>query len=344
MNHSAPLRVGLVGCGMHGNALAQAVIRSDQLQLVACADPDGTAAWRVASLANEVNTFDSVEALLSASDVDAVIVATPHHLLGPVALTAIADGKHVMAEKPMALDEREGRQIETAAATADVNYMPGYSFRFSMASYVQDLLAQGVVGEIQAVTGSIGTGPMNRGWLASRETGGGPLLYVGCHLIDLLLWFLGDEPVSVYADVRRREDTGTDASSAIQIGFAKGALAQFLVTQSAASFFYDLHILGRSGSIALRGRNFLQFEVEVLSNTIGAFKEPTIIRPQVRRDNISMMLVPELEEFTRSIHEQRPPSITAADGCQVLRILDAVVDSERSGQAIRMDSPVFVAR
>jgi predicted dehydrogenase len=303
MSHSAPLRVGLVGCGMHGNALAQAVVRADALHLVACADPDATAAWRTASLANDVSMFDSAEALLSGSEVDAVIIATPHHLLGQVALTAMANGKHVMAEKPMALDEAEARQIESVAGSTGVTYMPGYSFRFSMARYVHDLLILGVAGEIQSISASIGTGPMNRGWIAGRETGGGPLLYVGCHLIDLALWFVGDEPASVYADVRRRPDSGTEATSAIQLGFAAGAMAQFLVTQSAASFFYDMHILGRSGSVALRGRNFLQFEVEVHSNVVEAFKEPTIIRPQIRRDNISMMLVPELEEFARSIRE-----------------------------------------
>jgi phthalate 4,5-cis-dihydrodiol dehydrogenase len=343
MSHSAPLRIGLVGCGRQGNALAQAIVRAEAVHLVACADPDVTAAWRAASLASEVCTFDSVEALLSGSEVDAVLIATPHHLLGPVALAAIASGKHVMAEKPMALAEYEARQIESAADVAGITYMPGYSFRFSMASFVHDLLTQGAVGEIQSITGSIGHGPMS-GWLAVRETGGGPLLYVGTHLIDLALWFVSDEPVSVYADVRRDPESGTDATTALQLGFAAGVAAQFLVTQRAASFFYELHIIGNSGEIALRGHNFLQFEIEVLSNVVHAFKEPTIIRPQIQRDNISMMLVPELQEFASSIRDQRPPAITAADGRRVLRILDAVLESERSGRAIAMDSPFPVAR
>jgi predicted dehydrogenase len=337
------LRVGLVGCGNHGSALAQAIVRTDVLRLVACADPDVQAVDRTVALTRDVAGHASLEALLASSAVDAVIIATPHHLLAPLALASIRAGKHTFVEKPLALNEEEAKEIEFAAASADVTCMAGYSFRFSMASYVRDLVDQGVVGEIQALTGAIGTGPMDRGWLATPETGGGPLLYVGCHLIDLLFWFVGDEPVSVYADVRRRADSGTDASSAIQLGFASGVQAQFLVVQGAPSFFYELHMLGRAGSITLRGRNFLQFEIEVLSNAVAAYREPTIIRPQIRRDNISMMLVPELEEFAAAIQEQRSPSITASDARRVLRVLDAVAESGRSGRPIALDVPVLAA-
>src|SRR5437667_1766395 len=92
------------------------------------------------------------------------------------------------------------------------------------------------------------------GWVAHPETGGGPLLFVGCHLVDLILWFLEDEPLSVYADVQYRSDTGADESSAIQIRFARGALAQCFVTQAGSTFFYEIGIHGRAGKIALRGR------------------------------------------------------------------------------------------
>jgi phthalate 4,5-cis-dihydrodiol dehydrogenase len=343
MAGSEVLRVGLVGCGMHGNALAQAVVRTETLRLVACADPDPTAAWRAASLASDVSTFDSVEALLASSDLDAVVVATPHDLLGPAALTAIASGKHVMAEKPMALNEREAIQIESAVADASLTYMPGYSFRFSMASFVHDLLDQGVVGDIQAMTSLIGLGPMNRGWTAHPASGGGPLLYVGCHMIDLFLWFMRDEPVDVAASVRRRPDTGTDETSAIQVRFPNGVPAQCLVTQAAPSFVYELQIVGNTGTITLRGRNFLQFELEVASTSVAAYREPIVIRPAIRRDNVTMMLVPELEEFARAIREQRPPSITAADGRRVLRVLDAVVESGRTGLPVSLKSPVLAA-
>jgi UDP-N-acetyl-2-amino-2-deoxyglucuronate dehydrogenase len=185
---------------------------------------------------------------------------------------------------------------------------------------------------------------MNRGWTARPECGGGPLLYVGCHLIDFLFWFTGAEVASVSAEVRRRTDTGTDETSAIQISMTNGVLAQFMVTQAAPAFFYDLQVYGSSGAIALRGRNFLQFDVEVISSVLPAFEEPTVVRPSIRRDNISMMLVPELEEFARSVSERRPPAITASDGRRVCAVLDAIVESGRSGQPKNLHLQTFAAR
>jgi predicted dehydrogenase len=287
--------------------------------------------------------YDSTDSLLESGGVDAIVVATPHHLLASSALKAIRAGKHVLVEKPMAMSEQEARSVEFAAASAGVCCMVGYSFRFLFGKYLHELIAANAVGDIQGVIGSIGTGPMNTGWIAKPESGGGPLFYVGCHAVDLLLWLTGDDARSVLADIRYREDTGADERSAISIHLAQGAVAQLYVSQSAPGFFFDLHIYGRSGRIGLRARNFLQFEIDVLSTTVAAYREPTLIRPTPQRDHVSMMLVPEFEEFARAINGDRAPSITPSDGRRVLRILDAVAESARTGQRIQLDTPVLAA-
>jgi len=104
---SRPLRVGVVGCGFQGSALARAATLTTAVRLVACADPDPAAAAGVAALAREVSPHSSVEALLGQAAVDAVLVATPNHLLYPVSLAAIRAGKHVLAEKPLGLNQDE---------------------------------------------------------------------------------------------------------------------------------------------------------------------------------------------------------------------------------------------
>jgi predicted dehydrogenase len=301
---------------------------------VACADPDEGAAGRVAALSSDVSTHASVEALLAEREVDAIVIATPHHLLAPVALAALREGKHVMAEKPLALNEHEAAEIEQAVAQAGVCYMAGYSFRFSMGRHVRELLDAGVVGEILAITSSISVGALDDGWIAYPETGGGPLLYVGCHLVDWILWFLNEKPVEVYAMVQKREDTGADTRSVFQIRFANGALAQCLVAQGASTFFYEIDIHGSTGKISLRGRNFLQFEIEASSRAVATYSEPTTIHPTVQHDNVAMMLVPELEEFRSAIQERRAPLITIEDGRHVLRVLDAVMKSGRTNQPV----------
>jgi predicted dehydrogenase len=330
-----PLRLGIVGCGYQGSALAMAVARSPTLCLVACADPDGEAARKVAALAPDVSTHPSIEALLSeAQQIDAILVATPHHVLCPITLAAIRAGKHVIAEKPIGLDEAEAALIETEAAQAGVRFMAGYSCRFSLARHVYELIAAGTVGEIQAITGVIGCGPLNDGWIASVETGGGPLLYLGSHLVDMLLWFIGDDPVEISATIRRRPDTAVDDTSTFQMRFAGGAIAQCLVTQAASMFFFTVDIHGRAGRITLRGWSFLQYEIEVSSTVVAAYAQPTVIRPLIESDHITLMLVPELDEFARAISEGRAPAITATDGRYVLKVLDGVVAADRRGSVI----------
>lgn len=331
------LRIGLVGCGGHGYNLAQAVIRSKGLRLAACADPDEAAASRSAALAMDVSTHRSVEALLAEQDVDAILVATPHHLLAPVTLAALRAGKHVMAEKPIGLNEREAVEIEQAAAQAGVRYMAGYSFRYLMARYVHELVEAGTIGQIRAVTGSIGFPGMDDGWYAYPETGGGPLLFLGSHLVDWVLWFVADEPQEVFANVSYRTDTGADNTSAFQICFAGGAVAQCLVTQESSNFFYELCLVGSAGKITLRGRTFLHFEIEVSSKVVAAYKEPTLLRPIVWGTHIDGMLVPELKEFASAIREQRAPAISAADGRRVLRVLDAVIESGKCHQPVQLN-------
>ncbi len=333
------VRVGIVGCGYQGRLLAEAIAGTSRLQVVACADPVKDAAAEVAALAGHSKVYASVYELLDKSEVDAVFIATPHHVLCEIALAAIGAGKHVLAEKPIAINEQEAARIEEAAAQAGICYMSGYSLRsFVAQKQVSELLAAGAAGEIQAVTAGIGTGPLGD-WFGRAEMGGGALLYLGSHLVDEILWFVKDEPVQVYADVRHRPDNGTDDTSAFQIRFAGGAVAQCLVTQAVEGWFDFVNIYGREGCIGLRSSNWLRYQISVSSTALPAYAEPTMICPRLTGDPIMMMLVPEVEEFAVAIQENRQPAITAADGRQVLKVLDAVVESGQTGKSVRLGKP-----
>jgi ATP/maltotriose-dependent transcriptional regulator MalT len=100
--------------------LRTGIVGSESLCLVACADPDEAAASRAAALAPEVSTHAFIEALLAECEVDAILIATPHHLLAPISLAALRAGKHVMAEKPIALNEREAAQYLGEALQASL--------------------------------------------------------------------------------------------------------------------------------------------------------------------------------------------------------------------------------
>ena len=328
------LRVGIAGCGYQGDILARALAQTQSMQLAACADLERAAAARLAAEHGNPPVFNSVEAMLAGIELDVVFVATPHDALHQVALAAVKAGKPVMVEKPVGINAPQVRELEEAANRAGVFCLAGYSFRaFPALRMVKDLVERGVVGEILALMGSIGLGPLNSSWRATPETGGGPLLYVGSHLVDEVLWLLGDDPTEVFADVRTRADTGADETTAFQIAFAHGVTAQCLVTQAAHSFFNHLDIVGSEGRIGLRGADFLNYSVEVVSKNEPAFSQPTVIRPTWSGDARVAMHRPQLEEMAQAIHAGRPPAVTLAEARRVMEVIDAAFESGRTGSA-----------
>lgn len=335
MTTQSRLRVGIVGCGYQGNNLARTIAHTRSMQLAACADTERAAAARLAAEHGGPPAFSSVEEMLAGSELDVVLVVTPHHVLHPVALAAVKAGKHVMVEKPVGINAQQVRALEEAVQQAGVLCLAGYSFRsFPALQFVRELVDGGVVGEIQAVLGSIGFGPLSSGWPASPEMGGGPLLYVGSHLVDEVLWLVGDDPTEVFADVRTRADTGVDETSAFQIAFAHGVTAQCLATQAVDGFFNHLEIVGRDGRIGVRGASFLNYTVEVISKNQPAYSQPTTLRPAWTGDARVAMHLPQLEEFARAIREGSPPAVTLAEARRVMEVLDAVFEGGRTGKVV----------
>jgi UDP-N-acetyl-2-amino-2-deoxyglucuronate dehydrogenase len=341
MSDSMSLRVGIVGCGYQGGVIAKAIALLPSLHVVACADPDRAAAAKFMAHAPDATHYSSVEDLLEQAEPDAVIIATPHHLLYDTALAVIGAGKHALVEKPIGMDEKEAAQLEEAAGQAGICFMAGYSFRYLPAwQQVHGLLQAGAVGQIQAIVGSIGTRPMTSGWQAAPETGGGPLLYVGSHLIDQILWYLNDTPTKVFADVRYRAETRADGIAAFQISFAQGATAQCLVTQHGKGLFNYLDIYGSEGHITLRTVGFLDYAVGVQSNVLPADAPPAAVPSQPDKpraedprpeDPRMVKHKAQLQEFVQAIHERRQPAVTVGDGRRVLKVLDAVIRSSRTG-------------
>ncbi len=336
METQARLRVGIVGCGYQGGVFARTIRETDAWQVTACADPDKDAATAVARIAGSGQVYESAESMLQHADLDAVIVATSHDALYECSLAAIRAGKHVLDEKPIGMDEQEAAQLEEAAERAGICFMSGYSFRYIAAwQKVRELIQAGAVGEIHTIAGNIGTGPLSEGWIANTEMGGGPLLYLGSHLVDQMLWYLGDDPVEVSAHIRYRPDTQADETTTFQIQFAKGTVGQGVVSQAGVRFTNNVDIFGHQGCISLRGGAF-NYTVEVVSNALPAYSSPTTLHfPQIP-DHRILMHLPQLAEFAQAIHEHRQPSCTVTDGRRVLGVLDAIVKSDRGGQPIRI--------
>ena len=147
---------------------------------------------------------------------------------------------------------------------------------------------------------------------------------------------MNDVPVEVAAHVHYRTDTQADEIATFTVRFAKGATAQCLVTQAANGFYNNLDIYGREGRISLRGVDYLNYRVEVVSKTLTPYTEPTQIRPRIWGDPKLAMLTAELAEFAEAITARRQPAITVRDGQRVLQVLDGVIKAARTSERVRL--------
>jgi predicted dehydrogenase len=162
------------------------------------------------------------------------------------------------------------------------------------------------------------------------------MLYVGSHLVDQIIWTMGDDPVEVVADIRYRADTRADETTTFQIQFSRGAVAQGMVTQTAyAGMYSNLDIYGRQGRIGLHGVGFT-YSVDVVSSALPAYSQPTSIQLPQLEDLRILMHQPQLAEFAQAIRERRQPSCTVTDGRRVLKVLDAIIKSDRTGGSTRI--------
>jgi len=150
--------------------------------------------------------FTDYHELLKQSDIDAVLISLPTFLHAPCAINAAEEGKHIFLEKPLARNTKEGKEIIVAARKHDVKLMIGYPLRFSSDfENLKEKIENGVLGDIQtAYAVNIGAGPFfHRGesaiprpvpewWLDKKLSGGGALLDLGSHLINLTRWYFGE--------------------------------------------------------------------------------------------------------------------------------------------------------
>jgi predicted dehydrogenase len=206
------IKLGVIGLGFIGKVHLRNCLNLKSVKVVAAAD-SSKKALNYAKNFGVKQLFTDYHKLLKLKDLDAVVIALPTYLHVDCAISAIERGKHVFLEKPLARNVKEGREIVLASRKNGVKFMVGYHLRF--ASEFVNLKSQmesGILGDIQmAYGGYIAAGPffhraeittprpVPEWWLNKELTGGGALIDLGCHMINLLRWYLGE-----VADVKAR--------------------------------------------------------------------------------------------------------------------------------------------
>jgi predicted dehydrogenase len=254
----SPLGFAIVGCGLIGRKRAAALGALPGATLAYACDLDRSRAADLAKLAPNCTPITDFHAALSDSKVGAVIVATLNASLAPIALAAAKAGKHLLVEKPGALNAAELGGVRDAAAASGVRVRLGYNHRYHPSlQKARELVDSGAIGPLMFLRARYGHGGRkgyDREWRADyRQSGGGELIDQGVHLIDLAGWFLGEFPLVDGHVATSFWDMKVDDNAFLSLRTAAGQTAWLHASCTEWKNLFSLEIYGRTGKLAIDG-------------------------------------------------------------------------------------------
>jgi 1,5-anhydro-D-fructose reductase (1,5-anhydro-D-mannitol-forming) len=314
-----PLRWGLVGLGKFAaEAVMPAVARSSLASVVACATRDPAKAWEFAGRFSIPRVYDSAAALVRDDGIDAVYVATPnaHHV--PVVLAAAAAGRHVLCEKPLALDLESGQAAVRACRDAGVILRLGLHLRFEQSlRRIADLLREGTIGEVRALSLER-SAPLDERvpWRTEPQAGGGILYDVGIHLLDLVPRLAGAEIASVSALATPAPTTGLAAETiSMLLRLKNGVQASVRVSREAPFTTSDLVVIGTQGMLRTGPLRWAT-EHNITIVTAAGLKEERVPAGDLYRA--------ELDAFAADVADGGARLATGEKGLKLVAVADAV--------------------
>jgi predicted dehydrogenase len=317
-----PVRWGLVGCGdISEKRVAPALREAPGSRLVAVARAQAQKAADFAARHGASRSYADWRELVRDEELDAVYVATPVRLHAEQAVAAAEAGKHVLCEKPMALDPASCERMIGAARAHGVRLgVAYYRHHYPLVRRLRALLDSGEIGRpvlagMQAFEPFDAPAGHPRAWLLRRsESGGGPMADFGCHRVEVLLDLLGPlaeaHGISTRARFREREVEDTCIAT---LRFESGAAAVVTVTHAAQERRDTLEIFGTRGSAHVAVLNAGVVRIVTASGEREESHPP--------HANLHQPLV---EDFVAAVREGREPTVTGAVGLEVARAVEAI--------------------
>ncbi|OBZ16553.1 Gfo/Idh/MocA family protein [Bacillus sp. FJAT-26390] len=349
------IRIGIIGAGNIGNVHAGEFSKlGEECVITAITDAYLPLAVERAKQYGIANVANSPEELIQRSDIDAVIIGVPNQFHAPLALQALAAGKHVLLEKPMGINGDAARQILKASQASDRVVMVGHQMRWeSVPMQIKEQIDRGELGKIYTAK----TGWFRRkgipGWgtwfTQMDQSGGGPLIDIGVHMLDLALYLMGNpKPVSVYGATYAefgpsRKGIGTWGTPNWNGTYDVEDLATALIKMEDGSTLSlevswavhmdtdntpFIHVMGSEGGASYRGA-----EGKLLTEK---FDRPieTVLR---KADNDEGERARLSRHFLACIREGKQPITSALTGFTNNLVLDAIYESSRTGNEVKLD-------
>jgi 3-oxoadipate CoA-transferase, beta subunit len=321
----------VVGTGAHVvGRMAPALSRARGTRLAAVYSREVHRAEQIARQFGFARSYDSYPQMLKDDSVDVVYICTPNALHAEQAIEAARAGKHVLVEKPMALTTADAEAVVEACDAAGVRLGVGFHLRHHPAHReARAWIAGGNVGHIFLLDARwVVAGPQREGWWQDpRMVGAYAFMAVGVHLVDLVCYLSGQEPVEVamHTDAQGA-DKPLELTAVATIRLAGGSLASLAAVRGAAGLYTGFNVYGTAGNIQSAG-------------TIGALARGSVqfVTPDSRREEQYDGPDPfqsEIEAFNRSVAEGIDPEASGPDGLKVVRVTEALLESARTGRTV----------
>ena len=316
------IQFGLIGCGDIAQKRVAPALRDSQIcKLVAVSRAQSQLAETFARQFGVGRWYADWRELLKDDDIDAVYVATPVHLHAEQTIAAVGAGKHVLCEKPMALNVAECGQMIAARDRNKLKLGVAYYRHFyPVIARSKQIINDGeigtpVVAQINAFEWFDPAPNHPRSWLLNKQlSGGGPMFDFGCHRIEVLLDLFGapGELKAISSNQffhREVEDVAT-----VIINFEQGTIATLTVAHSAQQPQDTFDIFGSKGSIHIPVLNEGKLRVITEAGEREEFHPAAANLHQ-----------PLIEDFARAVMENREPLVDGEIGLAVARIEEAII-------------------
>ena len=324
---------GIIGIGnIVRSTMAPAMVAEPECDLVAGVSRDQGRADAFAREFGARFAYTDYVEMLANPEVKAVFIATPNVFHAGQVIAAAAAGKHVLCDKPLAINVADARAAVEACSEAGVEL--GINFHNRHLPWVKDvsrLIADGIIGQVEMVQMQVASGPRHyENWRADPGMAGlGSVHNVGVHGLDFLRVLLGSDPIEVMAMFDVTPGTGAvEMLALIQLRFGNGALVQYNANERLRDPLNDIVIYGTGGRIV--GRSFTRSrsdgELAVLTEsgeTITRYPAPEAHRLA-------------LAAFTGAVLREEEPSPSGVDGLRSAQICDAIDRSAREGRLVQV--------
>ncbi|WP_062305256.1 Gfo/Idh/MocA family protein [Alicyclobacillus sendaiensis] len=326
------VRFGILGCAdIAIRKVIPGILSSETGELYAVASRDGAKAEEVARRFGAPRACGSYEDLLRDPDVDAVYIPLPNHLHKPWTMRAAEAGKHVLCEKPIALDAREAQEMVDACRARGVHLVEAFMYRHHPRyDRVIHLVRSGAIGAVRGIRGSFTfNNAHDMGNIRyRRDWGGGSLYDVGCYPISAARLIVGEEPVAATAHAFFSDQhDGVDMYLAGLVEFEGGVSLTFDCGMWAAER-NEVEVVGADGRLILEHA------------FVGEPVTLRVVSPEGDRVETFDPLDPyalEVDDLGRAILEDKPLRFPPEDAIKNMSVIDACLRSARTRQRVAIE-------